>query len=222
MDFPRSQRLTVTNDTPRRAAKAACVNPSRRRASRTRVPSTATDQYITPILTSNTYSVRDITHIVRPINAKEMGAEAMVILGFDPGGVKQFGWCVAQATDNGRLHFRASGVTIHAVGAVRVALGEAEDFGRIGAAGIDSPLLWPGAWPASARASHIFIVRRCDVRGCDSGCETCTLGPRCRTSHSLDHRTHPRTSHRRAVVPIIVSCRLERRFTSARSRCANR
>lgn len=65
-----------------------------------------------------------------------------VILGFDPGGVKQFGWCVAQATDDGRLQLCASGVASHAAGAVTAALGKAEDFGRIGAAAIDSPRFW--------------------------------------------------------------------------------
>jgi len=70
------------------------------------------------------------------------GREDMVILGLDPGGVKQFGWCVAQATDDGRLQLSASGVASHAAGAVTAALGKAEDFGRIGAAAIDSPLFW--------------------------------------------------------------------------------
>jgi hypothetical protein len=33
----------------------------------------------------------------------------MVVLGFDPGGVGQFGWCVAEAAREGRIKIRKSG-----------------------------------------------------------------------------------------------------------------
>ena len=66
----------------------------------------------------------------------------MVILGFDPGGKNQFGWCVAQGTNSGHLHLCASHVASHADEAVRAALRRAADFGRVEAAGIDSPLFW--------------------------------------------------------------------------------
>jgi hypothetical protein len=66
----------------------------------------------------------------------------MVILGFDPGGEKQFGWCVAQVTKNGHLQLRAWDIASHAAGAVAAALRKAGDFGRVEAAGIDSPLFW--------------------------------------------------------------------------------
>jgi hypothetical protein len=66
----------------------------------------------------------------------------MVILGFDPGGEKQFGWCVAQLTTNGHLQLRAWGMASHAAGAVAAALRKAGDFGTVEAAGIDSPLFW--------------------------------------------------------------------------------
>ena len=66
----------------------------------------------------------------------------MVILGFDPGGKNQFGWCVAQGTNSGHLHLCASHVASHADEAVRAALRRAAEFGRVEAAGIDSPLFW--------------------------------------------------------------------------------
>ena len=66
----------------------------------------------------------------------------MVILGFDPGGKNQFGWCVAQGTNGGHLQLRASDIASHADEAVTAALRKAVDFGRVEAAGIDSPLLW--------------------------------------------------------------------------------
>lgn len=66
----------------------------------------------------------------------------MVILGFDPGGKKQFGWCVAQAPKNDHLQLRASDIASHAAEAVAAALRKAGELGRVEAAGIDSPLFW--------------------------------------------------------------------------------
>lgn len=66
----------------------------------------------------------------------------MVILGFDPGGKNQFGWCVAQGTNDGHLQLRASDIASNADEAVTAALSKAVDFGRVEAAGIDSPLFW--------------------------------------------------------------------------------
>jgi hypothetical protein len=66
----------------------------------------------------------------------------MVILGFDPGGKNQFGWCVAQGTTSGHLQLRASNIASHAHEAVTCALKKAAEFGRVEAAGIDSPLFW--------------------------------------------------------------------------------
>jgi len=64
----------------------------------------------------------------------------MVILGFDPGGEKQYGWCVAQAT-NSRLRLHTSGIASNAAEAVTTALSKTGGVGRIEAAGLDSPLL---------------------------------------------------------------------------------
>jgi hypothetical protein len=66
----------------------------------------------------------------------------MVIFGFDPGGKNQFGWCVAQGTNGGHLQLRASDIASYADEAVTAALRKAVDFGRVEAAGIDSPLFW--------------------------------------------------------------------------------
>ena len=66
----------------------------------------------------------------------------MVILGFDPGGEKRFGWCVAEGTNNSRLRLRVWDIASHAAGAVTAALREAGNFGQVEAAGIDSPLFW--------------------------------------------------------------------------------
>jgi len=66
----------------------------------------------------------------------------MIILGFDPGGIRRFGWCVAEGNTEGRLRFRDAGLADHAAGAVSAALTSARDVNRICAAGIDSPLFW--------------------------------------------------------------------------------
>ena len=65
-----------------------------------------------------------------------------VVLGFDPGGEKQFGWCVASGAADGKLVLRSNGTASHAAGAVEMALREAQKCGVIAAAAIDSPLFW--------------------------------------------------------------------------------
>jgi len=67
---------------------------------------------------------------------------ATVVLGFDPGGKNQFGWCVALGTADGKLVLRSNGTTSHAAGAVEMAIEEAQKCGIIAAAAIDSPLFW--------------------------------------------------------------------------------
>ena len=66
-----------------------------------------------------------------------------VVLGFDPGGINQFGWCTAEA-DNGdaRIRLIASGIADAAEPAVAAALRAAGDISHLQAAGIDSPLFW--------------------------------------------------------------------------------
>lgn len=66
----------------------------------------------------------------------------MLVLGFDPGGVKTFGWCVAEATPNQKLRLHRSGLANHSDEAVTAALQEIVDLSEIAAVGIDSPLFW--------------------------------------------------------------------------------
>lgn len=63
----------------------------------------------------------------------------MFVLGFDPGGKNQFGWCVAAATPSA-LSLVRSGVSDHALAAVSSALQHVSD--DVCGAGIDSPLFW--------------------------------------------------------------------------------
>ena len=108
----------------------------------------------------------------------------MVLLGFDPGGDAQFGWCVAEVTAARLLRLRASGTCSHAEAAVTSALEKADGLGKIEAAGIDSPLFWvpngdrkadrtvrsalkaKGAKNASGTVAHVNSLRgACLIQG---------------------------------------------------------
>lgn len=65
----------------------------------------------------------------------------MVILGFDPGGQKQFGWCVARVT-SGTLSLEDTGTASCAAEAVGAAIERVPLMEEVAAAGIDSPLFW--------------------------------------------------------------------------------
>ena len=60
-----------------------------------------------------------------------------VVLGFDPGGQKSFGWAVCESIA-GRLRVRKTGLTSNAVEAVTAVLPDS----RVVAAGIDAPMFW--------------------------------------------------------------------------------
>jgi predicted nuclease with RNAse H fold len=66
----------------------------------------------------------------------------MVVLGFDPGGIGQFGWCVAEAAREGRIKIRKSGIANSAAEAYGCSLEWVSDKTEIAAVGIDSPLFW--------------------------------------------------------------------------------
>jgi hypothetical protein len=66
----------------------------------------------------------------------------MVILGFDPDGIGQFGWCVAEAAREGRIKIRKWGTANSAAEAYSRSLEWVSDKTEIAAAGIDSPLFW--------------------------------------------------------------------------------
>jgi hypothetical protein len=77
-----------------------------------------------------------------PLGGAGRRPERMLVLGFDPGGLKRFGWCVAEPTLHGKLKLLDCGVADHATRAVEAALKATDDPARIVAAGIDSPLFW--------------------------------------------------------------------------------
>jgi hypothetical protein len=67
----------------------------------------------------------------------------MIFLGFDPGGVHQFGWCVSEAKPGAGLKLLDSGVADNEEAAVPTALNNVKDLKDVSAAGIDSRLYWP-------------------------------------------------------------------------------
>lgn len=66
----------------------------------------------------------------------------MIVLGFDPGGISQFGWCVTEPGAGSRLRILESGNASCAADAHEHALQHVGDHGAVSAAGIDSPLFW--------------------------------------------------------------------------------
>jgi hypothetical protein len=71
-----------------------------------------------------------------------MTSKPPFVLGFDPGGIRQFGWCLAEATDRPRLIH--SGIANNADEAVDSVCADIDDSVQLLAAGIDSPLFWIG------------------------------------------------------------------------------
>ena len=85
---------------------------------------------------------------------------SMVILGFDPGGKNQFGWCVAQGTPDWSSTFvRFARLECHADEAVRAALRRAAASRRVEAAGIDSP--YSSAVADADRKADRVVPRQC-------------------------------------------------------------
>lgn len=66
-----------------------------------------------------------------------------IFLGFDPGGSKRFGWCVAEGDKQLPLRVRASGRARNAQDAIAQAEERVEPGEQIAGAGIDAPLSWP-------------------------------------------------------------------------------
>lgn len=71
-----------------------------------------------------------------------MTSKSLFVVGFDPGGIDQFGWCLAEETD--RMRIKYFGRSDHADGAVEAVFEHIEDSNQLMAAGIDSPLFWVG------------------------------------------------------------------------------
>jgi hypothetical protein len=64
-----------------------------------------------------------------------------VLLGFDPGGERKFGWAVCIDKNNG-LNVRDAGTADHAKGAIEQALDAIPEGGFVAGAGIDAPMFW--------------------------------------------------------------------------------
>ena len=87
-----------------------------------------------------------------------------IYLGFDPGGIKSFGWAVLLIDPNGGVHALKTGVVSSAPDAI-----DAASSGLIGtpeAVGIDAPLFWVENGDRRADAA---IRRRVVVAGGQSG-----------------------------------------------------
>ena len=85
-----------------------------------------------------------------------------VILGFDPGGVGEFGWAVLELTSGARPAFRKSGSAGHAEGAIHAALANVDSNDRVAAAEIDSPLYWT---PSGDRLAEVAVHASMKARG---------------------------------------------------------
>ena len=84
------------------------------------------------------------------------------ILGFDAGGVGQFGWAVGTTEDLALPSIVASGRAPSAEVAVATALSIAGDPHGVAAAGIDAPLFWT---PAGVRNVDNLVRRAMHARG---------------------------------------------------------
>lgn len=65
-----------------------------------------------------------------------------IVLGFDPGGIQSFGWCVSTFAPDLPLHIVTYGLKSNARDAVRAAIAAVPEGEQVLAAGIDSPLCW--------------------------------------------------------------------------------
>lgn len=72
------------------------------------------------------------------------------IVGFDPGGHGNFGWCITPDSAAMPLKPVASGLANNAHAAVQAALSAVPSNGVLGAAGIDAPLFWSRTGPRNA------------------------------------------------------------------------
>jgi predicted nuclease with RNAse H fold len=86
----------------------------------------------------------------------------MIIVGFDPGGINQFGWCLTEMSKEGRLKVLDCGLESHAAGAVAATLKHIPARSEIMAVGIDSPLYWN---PSGSRNADKLIRRAMRQRG---------------------------------------------------------
>jgi hypothetical protein len=69
--------------------------------------------------------------------------DEMLLLGFSPGGLRRFGWCIGKASAQREITVQAVGVADHAGDAVSQVFDALEDTTAVGAAAVDGPLVWP-------------------------------------------------------------------------------
>lgn len=87
------------------------------------------------------------------------------LLGFDPGGVSQFGWAVLAVTSTGRPSRHATGLSSNASEAVQAALAAVPGGSPALAAGIDSPMYWT---PTGVREADLRVRSAVHAAGCRS------------------------------------------------------
>jgi hypothetical protein len=92
-----------------------------------------------------------------------------VVLGFDPGGVSQFGWAILECSKVLPLRVRASGVANNAQQAVGATLAELHARDHVMAAGIDSPLYWTPTGERESDRRIRDIIRRAGARSAAGG-----------------------------------------------------
>lgn len=99
-----------------------------------------------------------------------------VLLGFDPGGRRQFGWAALELTLDLPLRVRATGVSDDAAQAVAAALERVEPGERLRAAGIDAPLFWT---PSGERGADLRVRAILRARGAGSTAGGTVQHPNC-------------------------------------------
>ena len=88
-----------------------------------------------------------------------------IVLGLDPGGIGNFGWCVADAETNLPINILATGTADHAqaaITAVQKYLACRPTSLNIIAVGIDSPLFWTAD---GDREADIFVRNAINAKG---------------------------------------------------------
>lgn len=86
----------------------------------------------------------------RAVSRREDEDLVSVLVGFDPGGVNAFGWCVARDSSQLPLAPLATGIASNARAAVAAALAAVPNGEVVAAAGIDAPLLWARSGPRNS------------------------------------------------------------------------
>lgn len=66
----------------------------------------------------------------------------MLIIGLDPGGKNQFGWCISEKIDVGRVRVRQAGAADHAADVMKKIRQYVGNGSEVAAAAIDAPLFW--------------------------------------------------------------------------------